>query len=428
VLDPGDPQARNATYRFNVGYSGEGKRAEPSLTMAARGQQGMVWSRSWSVDDPEAVDLKKQMSFAAARALMCALEAKGSGTPLEASLLKLYVVACSGLYGDDAPHEQLAANYSQIVAQQPRFAPAWQNLAVVRSIMFQEAAEEEGTASPSLRNAALKAIARARQLTPKSGKVLLAEANLASDDWSRQLPLLDRAIALEPDQAMFYVSRSYALQSVGRMRDAIADAEKAVQLDPLSPIPAVARINALMYGGRLTRAKEEIANAYKIWPDYPYLASADLGYSMRYGDPRRGEQLLGKALSSLTDDDKSPVQFVLAAREDPTPAKIKGALDIWRGAMALHPNATTHYLLTLGTFGKFDDAFRLALDPKAKPFVIAQSFFRPDFAPMRRDRRFMAVAAQYGLVRYWRSSGKWPDFCSDEPIDYDCKTEAAKYS
>ena len=31
-----------------------------------------------------------------------------------------------------------------------------------------------------------------------------------------------------------------------------------------------------------------------------------------------------------------------------------------------------------------------------------------------------------GLVDYWRTTGKWPDFCSDPSLPYDCKAEAAK--
>jgi hypothetical protein len=45
---------------------------------------------------------------------------------------------------------------------------------------------------------------------------------------------------------------------------------------------------------------------------------------------------------------------------------------------------------------------------------------------MRRDPRFMSLAAKLGLVDYWRSSGKWPDFCSEPGLPYDCKAEAAK--
>lgn len=75
VLDPSDANVRNATYRFNVGYSARGSGADATLSLAARGEHGIVWSQGWSVADLSSVDLEKQMSFAASRALLCAVEA-----------------------------------------------------------------------------------------------------------------------------------------------------------------------------------------------------------------------------------------------------------------------------------------------------------------------------------------------------------------
>jgi hypothetical protein len=45
---------------------------------------------------------------------------------------------------------------------------------------------------------------------------------------------------------------------------------------------------------------------------------------------------------------------------------------------------------------------------------------------LRRDPRFMQLAVRYRLVDYWRSSGKWPDFCSDPGLPYNCRTEASR--
>jgi hypothetical protein len=52
--------------------------------------------------------------------------------------------------------------------------------------------------------------------------------------------------------------------------------------------------------------------------------------------------------------------------------------------------------------------------------------FSPSAAAMRRDPRFMALAARIGLVGYWRSTGHWPDFCGEPGQPYDCKAEAAR--
>src|SRR6185436_17892124 len=83
----------------------------------------------------------------------------------------------------------------------------------------------------------------------------------------------------------------------------------------------------------------------------------------------------------------------------------------------------------LSSLGYVDDAAALSAryDPAALP---SRDFnlllFAPSMDALRRDPRFMQMAARIGLARYWRESGHWPDFCADRTLPYDCKTEAAK--
>jgi hypothetical protein len=45
----------------------------------------------------------------------------------------------------------------------------------------------------------------------------------------------------------------------------------------------------------------------------------------------------------------------------------------------------------------------------------ARVLFRSDMKAVRADPRFIPIVERLGLVDYWRSSGKWPDFCKTEP-------------
>ena len=38
----------------------------------------------------------------------------------------------------------------------------------------------------------------------------------------------------------------------------------------------------------------------------------------------------------------------------------------------------------------------------------------------------MDLAGDLGLVDYWRRSDKWPEFCAEPGLPYDCKVEAAR--
>jgi hypothetical protein len=122
-----------------------------------------------------------------------------------------------------------------------------------------------------------------------------------------------------------------------------------------------------------------------------------------------------------------PFRKSIAARLDPAPAKVDEAIAAIEGQSPNSPEARNRALLALGNFGRVNEVYQLLEDPSFQPFVERGALFRPDFAAVRADPRFMQVAARLGLVRYWRQTGYWPDFCTTERLRYDCKTEAAKY-
>jgi hypothetical protein len=49
--------------------------------------------------------------------------------------------------------------------------------------------------------------------------------------------------------------------------------------------------------------------------------------------------------------------------------------------------------------------------------------FTPLTRNMRQDPRFVALAARLGLLKYWRETGKWPDFCTGSATRNECGPE-----
>ena len=104
-----------------------------------------------------------------------------------------------------------------------------------------------------------------------------------------------------------------------------------------------------------------------------------------------------------------------------------------RGGMLLHRDA----LSWLAGLGDVEGAFReadLAFTAETMSPAVGLWYgntggtgvlFSPATASMRRDPRFMKLAARLGLVGYWRMTGHWPDFCFTPGLPYDCKTGAA---
>ena len=84
-------------------------------------------------------------------------------------------------------------------------------------------------------------------------------------------------------------------------------------------------------------------------------------------------------------------------------------------------------LQILADFGRDEEVFQIALGSKIQDLRgSSDALFRPSFNRVRQDPRFIQIAARLGYMAHWQKTGKWPDFCFEPDLPYDCKAEAAK--
>ncbi len=426
VVGPAEVGGDSRGYRVQIAADRHGQAADASLTLSDSDEQGILWSKSWNVPDMANFDLREQVSLAASKAALCLIDARGGANRIRQPALGLYIGACAGLADPNTSDAQLAGMLERVVKLAPDFPRAWAMLAVGRAILAEGQRQRTGKPDIAAVIKAQQAIVVARRLDPHNGLPYLAEWRLHSEDPLLGQHLLDKAVEIDPDEPILQARRSDALQAVGRMSDAIEAAHRATELDPLWSFPRARYIDALAYAGQFSRAKAEIADAHRKWPQNAEIDYADFSYQFRYGDPKLAEQLMPKVLD-FGDAQLAPYRKLLDARVDRSPGKIDDAIESLREAEATDPRARNTELLALGLFGKVDDAYRLLGAPAFQPRLDVGILFRPEFRSLRADPRFIQVAARLGLVRYWRESGKWPDFCTSEQLRYDCKAEAAKY-
>jgi len=170
---------------------------------------------------------------------------------------------------------------------------------------------------------------------------------------------------------------------------------------------------------------DELTKAQEIWPNSASIRQAMLGVHAYYGDPKRAEQLL--STSSSDEEALARLRVFLRARESPTEANIAATIAGSKAVAEANPVAADQYVGALAMFGTPDDVFRVLADQNYRRFIDTSTLFLPEFKRVRADPRFMAIAAEFGLVRYWTVSGHWPDFCSAPGIAYKCVSEARKY-
>jgi tetratricopeptide (TPR) repeat protein len=378
------------------------------------------------VADAAAADLKADVSATASKAALCLTDARGGSRRLTQPALGLYLSGCTGLGETNLSGADFESIFERVTKIAPAFPPAWDYLALSRSWIAEGLRDSSPAAYAAALKSARETIKVARKLNPNSAMSYDAEYHLISNDTFRALQVLDEAAKIDPDDPRIQMHLSDRLIAVGRMSDSVEAAQRGVELDPGTPYTRSQYILALVYSGKFSKAKAEIADAHKKWPSDPAIDNAEFSYQFRYGDPRAAMALLPEIADS-SDADMAPVRTLIAARMDPTRAKVDDAIAALNARFGSNPHTRGNVFRALGGFGRVDEAYQLLEDPKFQPFVETDVLFRPDFAGVRADPRFMRVAAQLGLVRYWRQSGYWPDFCSSERLPYDCKAEAAKY-
>jgi tetratricopeptide (TPR) repeat protein len=427
VIAPDEAVGRTSGYRMEISTDPRGKAANASLTLSDEDGHATLWSRNWSVADSSTADLKAQISTSASKAALCLTDARGSATRLSQPALGLYLDGCTAVGSSDRSDADFETIFERVTKLAPEFAPGWGYLALTRSWIAESLRDSSPSPYAAAVQSARETIAAARKLNPNNAMTYDAEYHLISNDTFRALRVLEKGAKIDPGDGRIQVHLSDELTSVGRMSDSVLAAQRAIELEPDSPFARSQYISALVYSGEFSKAKAEIADARKKWPTDPTIDFAEFGFQYRYGDPRVALQLLPR-IGEFSDADLVSVRKVLAARFDPTPTKIDDAISALSARRSNEPQSRNIVLLALGNFGWVDQAYKLMDDPNFQPFIEMGALFRPDFASVRADPRFMQIAARLGLVRYWRDSGYWPDFCTRGEVHYDCKAEAAKYA
>jgi tetratricopeptide (TPR) repeat protein len=426
VIAPSGALGRSSLYRMEISTDPRGAGASATLTLVDEDGETTLWAHNWSVADASSADLKAQVSTSASKAARCLMDARSGRRRLSQPALALFVTGCSELGDTNVSNADFESTFERVTKLAPDFAPAWDYLALSRAFIAESVPDSSPAAYAAAERKARETIAIARKLNPNSGMSYDAEYRLISNDSFRALRGLEQGAKIDPDDGRVQMHLSTEYQSVGRMADSVQAGQRGVELEPGSPYARSQYILALVYSGKFSKAQADISEARKKWPNDQAIDYADFGFQFRYGDPRAALKLLPR-IGDFSDAEMAPTRKVIAARLDPTPAKVDDAIAALQSQSSNSHSGQNRALIALANFGRVDQAYRLMEDQNFQPFIEPNGLFRPEFAAVRADPRFMAIAARLGLVRYWRKTGDWPDFCTSERLRYDCKTEAAKY-
>ena len=408
-------------YILEVSEAQSAGRPSATLVLLSGKDHQLLSSHSFSAPGGRDDDIPQSLAMFAARLLDCAADTfRPRGGALRQADVKLYIGACGrfGMMLGYPDVEILVPPFEQVVRRSPAFAPAWRQLLLTETSLQAIPGDTSKPSPQMLRDH----IAAARRIDPGMAEAVIAEIELLPvTAFEQRVGAAQRLAERNPANPYVLGALADQLMRVGRTNDAVVASERAKILDPLSPYARNIHIRTLAYSGRIPNAFQELEAAGPLTLGADNLIEARFRLNMRYGDAP-----LALALLRARGTSKQHEAFLLA-RIEPTPANIERALAISRATSARIGYYGSHSEV-LAAFGREDELYNLLIELPVKlaDTVLVATLFRPTLQEFRKKPRFLAVAKRFGMLDYWRHSDRWPDFCSEPALPYDCKAEAAK--
>jgi DNA-binding winged helix-turn-helix (wHTH) protein len=253
--------------------------------------------------------------------------------------------------------------------------------------------------------------------------------------WARVQARL-RAIAAEHrDSDMPSIGLAWSLSLVGRWRDAIVPAMRALALAPTSSGKHSLAAYALWGAGRIEEADRIVDRGLELFSAQP-----TVWFARYYLDLYTGRTAEALAFANersgrppgIPDAEFHALAAVAGAAATRAPAEVDAVM---RTAAERARRGTGYAELLIQfacLFGRIDAAFAGAdalyfgrgFNPGEQRFATEQArfnrrddrhtqfLFLPHTAPMRADPRFDRLVTEIGLTRYWQETGSRPDYRS----------------
>jgi TolB-like protein len=395
--------------------------------------QVTLWSRELEAPAQEVSALPARVAHRLVDVLGCSSDAlQSNGGLSDLGLVNRYLHACD-VFGDPDVHLgydlQGAAEWvdslTKVTAKAPGFIPAQAALAMTLAVASKGAPADQAAGLRQQAQVHLRTIG-----ADTSAAYAVRSALAPNAEWGERERLLRQAVA-GPAGTGDPVSNMWLgtlLVETGRVQEGLTYTRRATAG---ALVFDWGIFNAILSCGSdpSGQALKDIEGSRRILPQSGVVQDDQvlcLEYAGRFSDARTLLASLGgqtpyrnattraflNGMVTGSDADRDRARRVVLAAADQSPTGLANA--IWQ----------------LSSLGFLDDAFALAqrYDPNAAQSGPNPNFFMftPLTSNMRRDPRFMRLAARIGLVDYWRSSGHWPDFCAEPGLPYDCKAEAAR--
>ena len=383
--EPGTVPESQYAVRAEIEHADGRMTANARLIAVRQGQ--VLWSRRFEQSGPALSALRERVAANIVDLLRCSFGGLGDELP-KARLADIAQIlsACQSMKEGDMSLALTRAR--QLTRTRPDMALGWAMLAVIQGEMI-----EEG--DTGLKDAAVANSRRAAAIAPDnvSTWIALASANGDGPTSPRALPVIDAALRTHPDHPWLLHSRSVIRFNLGYVKDSAEDSVDAIRYDPSSLSGRDIAVRRLASAGRIAEALRLQTDNERLWPGHPYVVA--------------NRALIGNG----------------EIRKDADIAAIEEAKRVVVDA----PNRAYFLARLYERNGDHAAALEwLARAPTRDAQVQWSTLFWPDAAGLRAEPAFFRKMFDLGLLNWWLARRKWPDFCSEPGLKYDCATEARR--
>lgn len=298
------------------------------------------------------------------------------------------------------------------VALTPDFADGWTWLA--GALGATATMSDDPVDAAAARAAAPEVIATALTLRPHNPVALMARAKImAPSDFLGRDAAFRSAIAQPTSEAgVEHSAYSVLLLDVGRLQEAVRQADIGFELDPLDPSLMDRYAKALSLNGQTALAAKVMDQTRTAWPEDPAVGNLRIRSALWTRD-------YALALAEIDADKKASPEVraamsaVFAALKSGNPQTLAAAAEGLARLADDRATLTPFVVSGFAALGRNDEALRAAERLIGEHSALAADvLFDPVMAQARNTPAFAALAGRLGLIGYWRATARRPDFCS----------------
>jgi tetratricopeptide (TPR) repeat protein len=182
---------------------------------------------------------------------------------------------------------------------------------------------------------------------------------------------------------------------------------------------------ALVYAnmGNLPAARGYLEKAVQRWPNHSGVRAARQYIAGFYEQPSDALALFDRMNERGAGDEAAVWRTFIEAKAARSKAERGAAAKTIREDADRGQISRENEIMMLAGLGETRQAIEvanLALDHQQ---LEPRFLFTPVTRNLRQDPGFVQLAARMGLIKYWRETGKRPDFCMDQATRSECSSQ-----